>query len=132
MKAKQFARVLDGRQYNPNGVLTLEELEQAKELGLFVLSWSENDDIKIEGYFNDEVKTQLRQNQTIFLTKKGITDVSTAYVDILWMNQHYVPGFHTNIPYWSFDICDGDKVISSGLLIDVLSIYVAADEELSA
>lgn len=131
MNLKQFAEMLNGRQYLLE--IAKEEIRLAKELG-FVVVYGVSDDLtEFEGAINDEVACC--NGGKIYLDEIGILEEcvhecryykvakeKAKIIEAEWAKDGYSWQYKTNIPHETFEIFEDGEKYCKGIVFDVKSL----------
>lgn len=132
MNAKEFAKILSGREYGEE--ITKDEIRQAGDAGLLILYGYSDDNVEIVGAFNEEVGAY--DGTIVYLTKTGIlqkpdcalcncpyyaaAQKAARSVRAVW---HDEDGpcwtFETDIPHEKFDIYEDGELFCVGIVLNV-------------
>ena len=132
MNLKEFANLLDGREYG--GEITKEEEKLAKELGFVVVFGYSDDNAELRGAINDEIGCfdgGVLEHEDL---PAGIyADWCPEDIDCAW-------AYGTSIPHEKFCIYDHGELYCVGIVCDINKpsmthadrIRAMSDEELAA
>jgi len=134
MTIKEFANMLDGREYMHE--ITPEEEALAKELGFVVVYGYSDDNVEFSGAIRDEVGCY--GNTTILLKDGEILQTNgdecercklwQKYVDkckkinTLWCKGEFAWMYETDMPHETFTILDDGEKFCQGIVFDVKEV----------
>jgi hypothetical protein len=132
MDIKEFAKLLDGREYRRE--MTKQEEKQAKDLGFVVVFGASDDLIEFRGAINDEADCY--EGGTIHFDSNGLfgdCDSDCKYalaakglckiIEAVWCGEdEYSWTYKTDIPHATFDIMEDDEKYCRGIVFDIKSL----------
>ncbi len=130
MNAREFAAMLDGRQYL-NEITDMEN-ELARENGLVVMFGYSDDNVELRGYFDDELPVSESREIKIFFNHgaylleepccRGCSVVMMMKDRVKCVNAIYEQGawrFETKIPHETFRIMEDGELFCTGIVFSV-------------
>lgn len=124
MDIKEFAQVLDSRQYGyPQ--FTKEELEIAKENGFVIVCGASDDLMEFYGAITDE--GDCFDGGTVWFNRERVTDgpITTAErcIEALWCKEDDITWtYKTDIPHETFMIYEDDEKYCRGIVFDIKNV----------
>jgi hypothetical protein len=134
MDIKEFAAMLDGRQYRNE--ITKEEEKLAKELGFVVVFGASDDLMEFRGAINDEVDCY--KGGTGYIRKDGLLEIceeeckyfksakkKAKEITAHWCKEDadgFTWSYETEFPHQTFKIFDDDEKYCLGIVFDIESL----------
>jgi hypothetical protein len=128
MNIKEFAKMLNGRQYGSE--ITKEEEVLAKELGFVVVFGSSDDNMEFRGVIDDEVECY--DGGTAYVNEIGLVaecECDCMYYQIerdkaskikaIWHDHGVNWTYETDISHEKFEIFEDEELYCVGILFDI-------------
>ena len=124
MTLKEFAKTLDGTEYNGYPIFSKEVIGTAKENGFVIVTGASNDLMEIEGIIEDEAGCF--DGGKVYISKRGVEENKTKnMIEALWCqaedeNGVVIPwAYETEIPHETFLVMDAGKVYCRGIVFNL-------------
>lgn len=111
MNIKEFAQMLDGRQYHNE--ITVAEVEKAKELGYIIVCGYSDDGCEIYGAFREEYDCY---EGGVIEDKRLPKSITAVWCD---KDRDCAWSYKTDMPYAEFNIFEDDELYCVGMVIDL-------------
>ena len=127
MTLKEFAKTLDGTEYDGYPIFSKGVIETAKENGFVIVTGASDDLMEIEGIIEDEAGCF--DGGKVYISKRGVEENKTKnMIEALWCqaedeNGAVIPwAYETEIPHETFLVMDADEVYCRGIVFDIKDI----------
>lgn len=127
MTLKEFAKTLDGTEYNGYPIFSKEVIGTAKENGFVIVTGASDDLMEFDGAIYGE--GDCFDGRKVYFSKNGVEEDKTQNViNALWCeaedeNGVVIPwAYETEIPHETFLVMDAGKMYCRGIVFDVKDI----------
>lgn len=127
MTLKEFANILDGREY-ARSVFSKEEIKAAKEKGFVIVTGASDDLIEFRGAIEDE--GDCFEGGNVYFTKDGVKyeEQAANVIKVLWCKETDNYGtiipwtYETDISHETFDVIRDGRVYCRGMVFSIENV----------